>query len=118
MQSSFTAGKILENYLIIACQEKRLPMLNEEEFITEVIRLAEVNGYTVEKNVRNGLDQINFGHKKLHAGHLKRLYPHILEKTINISKEIEKVAPGRPCTHKPMRKIIEQILVMRKLQKS
>ena len=84
-------------------------MLNEEEFVKEIFRLARVNGYTVEENIRNGLFQINFGQKKLHAEHLKKMYPHILEKAANISEEIEKVAPGRPCTHKPMRLILEQI---------
>ena len=64
-------------------------------------------GYWIEPS-RNGV-QIDFGHKKLHEGHLRALFPDILAKGVNVAKLIETVAPGRPCVHRPMREIIAQI---------
>jgi hypothetical protein len=87
--------------------EKSIP--NKELFINEVFRIAEERGFRIETNQRNGLQQIDFGHKKLHAGHLEQLYPAILTSTEKISNLIEKVASGRPCTHKPMREILSKI---------
>jgi len=55
------------------------------------------------------LKQIVFDYKKLHAGHIQQLYPDILTRTEELPKLIEKVAPGKPCTHRPMREIINQI---------
>ncbi len=89
-------------------------ILNKNEFIRAVFRIAEKRGFKIESNQRNGLPQIDFGHKKLHAGHLEQLYPKILSSTQKISILIEQVAPGRPCTHKPMREIRDEIL--RKIQ--
>ena len=83
--------------------------MTKDDFIYEVIRVARKKGYKIETNARNGLEQIDFGSKKLHAGHLEKLYPNILTANTNIPALIEKVAPGRPCSHKPMREIIEQI---------
>jgi hypothetical protein len=83
-------------------------MLNKEQFIREVFRIAEKQGYQIEIN-KNGLKQIDFGHKKLHAGHIQQLYPDILAFTQELPKLIERVAPGRPCTHRPMRIIINKI---------
>jgi hypothetical protein len=37
------------------------------------------------------------------------MFPEILEDGVAISTIIEKVAPGRPCTFKPMKEIIEEI---------
>ena len=85
-------------------------MILKNDFIEEVLKIAEDNGYTIEVGKRNKLQQIDFGNKKLHAGHLEKLYPEILSKDANISVLINNVAPGRPCAHKPMRKTIEQIL--------
>lgn len=84
-------------------------MLNKNQFVQEVFRIAEERGFRIEYNRRNGLKQIDFGHKKLHAGHLEQLYPNILSSTEKISDLIEQVAPGRPCTHKPMREILSEI---------
>ena len=84
-------------------------MLTKQEFINEVFTIARKNGYVIEKNARNGRDQIDFGNKKLHEGHLEHLYPKILMSGSNVSGLIEKVAPGRPCTHKPMKEILSQI---------
>lgn len=83
--------------------------LDKNQFVNEVFRIAEKRGFRIENNRFNGLPQIDFGHKKLHAGHLKQLYLDILNPTASISALIEKVAPGRPCTHKPMREIINKI---------
>ena len=82
--------------------------MNQQEFNEQVARIAHSNGYKIETN-RNGQTQIDFGHKKLHSGHFSQLFPEILVKDANVSKLIEAVAPGRPCTHKPMREIIAQL---------
>lgn len=79
-----------------------------EEFVTAVVRIAPDMGYKVETN-RNGILQIAFGNKKLHADHLARLYPEIINLGVNVKDVIEKVARGRPCTHKPMRMIIARL---------
>ena len=84
-------------------------MIGREQFINEVIRVARENGYKIESNARTGQEQIDFGNKKLHVSHLGGIYPAALASNANISSLIEQVAPGRPCSHKPMRKIIEQL---------
>jgi hypothetical protein len=84
-------------------------MLSKDEFVNEVLRVARERGYTLEYNARNGRRQIDFGHKKLHTGHLEDLYPAILHQGVHIPSLIEHVAPGRPCSHRPMREIIEQL---------
>jgi len=84
-------------------------MLSRDKFVGEVLRIAKEHGYRLEYNSRNGRRQIDFGHKKLHAGHLEELYPGILETAAHIPSLIEKVAPGRPCSHKPIREIIGQL---------
>ena len=80
----------------------------KEKFITLVPEIARSMGYTIERN-RDGLDQIDFGHKKLHAGHLAKLYPEILLPGARVSALINQAAPGRPCTHRPMKAIIDEI---------
>ncbi len=82
--------------------------MNRQEFIYQVIRKARANGFKVETN-RNDQEQIDFGNKKLHSGHLARLFPKILNRDANVAKLIDEVAPGRPCTHKPMREIVAQL---------
>jgi len=84
-------------------------MLSKEQFEHDVFKIAKSQGYKIEKNKRNGLKQIVFDNKKLHAGHIQQLYPDSLTRTEELPKLIEKVAPGRPCTHRPMREIIDQI---------
>ncbi len=84
-------------------------MISKDEFIQEVIRIARERGYKLESNARTGQTQIDFGNKKLHAGHLGDLYPAILSANANVPSLINKVAPGRPCTHKPMREIVNQL---------
>ena len=80
-----------------------------QDFILDVIFYALADGYKVEASIRNNGLQIDFGNKKLNAKHLEELYPDILCSDANISDIIDKVAKGRPCTHKPMKKIIEKI---------
>lgn len=82
--------------------------MNQQEFIDQVVRGARANGFKIETN-RNGQTQIDFGHKKLHSGHLAQLFPEILFQDANIAKLIDAVAPGRPCTHKPMRAIVANL---------
>jgi hypothetical protein len=85
-------------------------MIGKEEFIDEVVHIARARGYKIESNTRTGETQINFGNKKLHLGHLGALNPSILSSSASISSLIEQVAFGRPCAHKPMREIIEQLI--------
>ena len=82
--------------------------MNQQDFIDQVAKNAQAKGFNTETN-RNGQMQIDFGHKKLHSGHLAQLFPEILFQDANVSKLIEAVAPGRPCTHRPMREIVEQL---------
>lgn len=82
--------------------------MTKDDFINSVFELAKANGYSVELN-RNGQEQADFGHKKLHSGHLSRLYPHILSQGVNVSALIDQVAPGRPCSHGPMKDILRKL---------
>ena len=83
--------------------------MKKREFVDQVVYLSRTKGLKIETN-RNDQRQIDFGNKKLHEGHLARIYPNALDQTANIPKLIEQVAPGRPCTHKPMKEIIDEIL--------
>lgn len=83
--------------------------MNENEFIDALLAEAQRQGYEIEESRNNGR-QIIFEHeKKLHEGHLRELFPNILDQGANISALIDSVAPGRPCSHKPMREIIASI---------
>ena len=82
--------------------------MNSQHFIDQVNRAAMSLGYPVAPN-RNGQLQIDFGHKKIHSGHLEKLYPAILEEGAHLPSLIEAVAPGRPCAHRPMREIVARL---------
>lgn len=82
--------------------------MNEQEFVEQVARTARTKGFTIDTN-RNGQMQIDFGNKKLHAEHLARLFPQILSEEADVARLIEAVAPGRPCTHRPMREIVNEL---------
>ncbi len=84
-------------------------MYTRDEFVSDVFRIAKEKGYQIETCRGKGYPQIDFGHKKLHAEHIKKLYPDALEESAHIGRLIERVAPGRPCTHRPFREIVEQI---------
>ena len=82
--------------------------MDRELFIIKVLECACNQGFVIETN-HDGFLQIDFGNKKLHQKHLNELFPNILNSDVIISKLIERIAPGRPCTHKPMRDIINII---------
>ena len=82
---------------------------SESDFLNDVLRIARNEGYTIETLHRTNVPQIDFGHKKLHGNHIRALFPVVLEHDANINGLIERIAPGRPCSHVPFRKIIEQI---------
>lgn len=84
--------------------------LSEDSFIEQVFILAEKQGYLIERDTKGNKWQIDFGNKKLHRNHLESLYPQILNENIKIPYIIDGVAPGRPCTHKPMKEIILAML--------
>lgn len=84
--------------------------MDTQQFIDLVVEISRRKGFKVETN-RDGLRQIDCGNKKLHVGHLQKMFPEILQSDSDISKMIEKVAPGRPCTHKPMKGIIAEIKI-------
>jgi len=84
-------------------------MYTSDDFLKDVFRIAEEKGYIIETTQGKGYKQINFGHKKLHANHISKLFPYVLENGANVNKLIEKIAPGRPCTHKPFREIVNII---------
>ena len=83
--------------------------MEAHDFVERVIESARADGFRIELN-RYGLTQIDFCHKKLHAQHLLRMLPEILFPDANVAKIIEKTAPGRPCTHRPMKRIISRVL--------
>jgi hypothetical protein len=83
--------------------------MDENEFIEEVVRIAKSLGYKIENKIRTTLVQIDFGHKKLHEGHLRKMFPQILQPGANVARLIEAVAPGRPCAHRPMKKILARL---------
>lgn len=83
-------------------------MQTAQSFVEYVFRIGKQKGYRTEIN-RDGLQQIDFGHKKLHEGHLAAIFPAVLSPGANISSLIENVAPGRPCAHRPMKEIIAQL---------
>lgn len=83
-------------------------MLEKKEFIKNTFRLARKMKFKVETN-QNDQEQIDFGNKKLTVAQLSLMHPDILMPGADVAKIIEKVAPGRPCTHKPMKEIVESL---------
>jgi len=86
--------------------------MNLQEFLVQFFLFARQDGYAIETSYYNGREQVDFGNKKLHAGHLEQIFPEILDPEANISQLIERVAPGRPCAHRPTREIIQRIVAM------
>ncbi len=82
--------------------------MDTQQFVEQVVTIARTKGFRIETN-REGLTQIDFGNKKLHSRHLQAMYPEIMDDGVTISQIIEKVAPGRPCTFKPMKEIISDM---------
>lgn len=79
------------------------------EFQSDILRIAKDLGYKIGYLRGTKIPQIDFGHKKLHGNHFRALFPDILADNAKINQLIEKIAPGRPCSHLPIRKIVEQI---------
>lgn len=75
------------------------------QFLDAFFKIGRTLGYPVEMS-RNGR-QIDYGHKKLSERHLRKLHPEILQPDAHIPSLINRVAPGRPCAHRPTREIIE-----------
>ncbi len=88
--------------------------MNKQNFVEAVLLAARERGLRVEPN-RNGQQQICFNEKSkksLHVRHLEDLHPAILDPDLSVTEVnalIQKVAPGRPCTHRGMREIVETI---------
>lgn len=88
--------------------------MDKKTFVSEALRVAKKHGLPVHTN-RNGQEQICFNvksKKSLHSGHLEQLHPRILNRRLTkteINALIEEVAPGRPCTHRGMRAIVQDI---------
>jgi hypothetical protein len=84
-------------------------MYTFNEFQSDVLRVAESHGYKIECLRGTDIPQVDFGDKKLHGNHFRTLFPSVLADNANIENLIEKIAPGRPCTHLPFQKIVKQI---------
>jgi hypothetical protein len=67
--------------------------MSRQDFIARTLQIARTQGYPVKRN-RDGYMQIDFGHKKLHEGHLSRLYPDILATNANVATLIENMPRG------------------------
>lgn len=94
--------------LFTGMPERKAKMTTRDQFVRNVLRIAQQQGFKIESSKRIGQLQIDFGNKKLHATHLAQLFEAAMDTSQDISRAIEKIAPGRPCTHKPMREIIKQ----------
>ena len=82
--------------------------MNTSQLVNLTIAVACEHGWRIETN-RDGLTQIDFKNKKLHSKYLEAMFPEILADGASVSKIIERIAPGRPCTVRPMRLIITEI---------
>ncbi|WP_175783885.1 hypothetical protein [Burkholderia ambifaria] len=88
--------------------------MTKSEFRARVFETARAKRLKVDQ-MQDGKDRIwfNLNSKKfLHSDHIDSLFdllrrPNLSRQVVNA--EIERVAPGRPCTHKGMREIYEQI---------
>ena len=88
--------------------------MKDDEYVDMFFKTAKEMGYTIETCKRGkgrGQLQINFGNKKLHANHIKKLHNLIDEKGISFSyNDFEEIVPGRPCAVKGFRKISQSML--------
>jgi len=80
-------------------------VITKNEFVKAIFFYARKMKFKIQTN-KNNQEQIDFGNKTLTSEHLSLMYPDILQPDADIPKIINKVAPGRPCTHKPMKEIV------------
>ncbi len=88
--------------------------MTKAQFRTLVFEIARAKQLRVDQ-MQDGKERIWFNEtseKFLHVDHIDSLFdvlrqPNLTKREINA--EIQRVAPGRPCTHKDMRDIYEQI---------
>ena len=66
-------------------------MLDERQALDRIFEVANEDGHKLERNLRNGLRQIDFGHKKLHEDHLKKLYPQLIYLHLNIYYKVRRI---------------------------
>ncbi|MFJ2364805.1 hypothetical protein ACIPIN_14125 [Pseudomonas sp. NPDC087697] len=87
--------------------------MNVDEFVEKVFEIAEEVGCSVELRLPGMSICFNkTSDKWLSEHHLRALFPAILDPDLSdrdINTQIEEVAPGRPCTHVKMRKILERL---------
>jgi hypothetical protein len=84
-------------------------MYTFDDFQSDILRVAKSQSYTIERLRGTNIPQIDFGIKKLNGKHFRALFPEVLADNAKINKLIEKIAPGRPCSHLPFRNIVKQI---------
>ena len=86
-----------------------MELVTVEEYVDKFFETAKSLGYEIETCQSGefiGERQIDFGVKKLHAGHLRMLYPIVKEKGTNITDvDFERVIAGRPCAIPYFKKI-------------
>lgn len=88
--------------------------MNAVTYVAAVFKAAGKCGLRIDRDQLGRLRICFNGRSKkfLHQGHIEALFPGILREGLSISEMnamIEAVAPGRPCTHVGMRRIIEMI---------
>ncbi|QLC50604.1 hypothetical protein HWN40_10375 [Methanolobus zinderi] len=89
-------------------------IINVNDFVNRFFETAEKLGYDVEvckRGEARGKKQIDFGNKKLHELHLRKLYPMLIENGIDFSYDaFNDIVPGRPCAVKGFREISATIV--------
>ena len=91
------------------------PMTTRAQFVEDLLTAARQAGFTISTNRRNGEPEIDFGMKRIRAGQVGELWPAVVAPGADVGALIDKVAPGRPSIHEPMRKLIAQLRMERRL---
>lgn len=91
-------------------------IVQKEQFIEAVFRTARTRGLQVRLN-RRGIESICFNEKSkkcLTRDHIGLLFELGIHRPDNVTADfrrlIDEVAPGRPCTHRGMREIVQRII--------
>lgn len=88
--------------------------MNKEEFADAAFRIARKRDLDIDQG-RDGRMRIWFNPKSkkyLWRDQIEALHPLLLQKDLTkgqVSARIQEIAPGKPCTHKGMREIAEEI---------